>query len=218
MLDAVIGWLQSADPAHIYAILFLTAFLENVFPPIPGDVPIAFAGYLLYLQGGEGFTQALWWSSLGSVAGFMVVYWLSKTLGQKWYGSAEQQKGSRWAKQVQRFFPPSDMELLRQKFVTHGYLAVLVNRFLFGSRSVIAVMAGMMHLRTLGVFIASLVSALLWNVLLLSSGFFLGSRWQDIGNYLVLYSVPVSLLFLLLIAFSVWRFLQHRKKHHQEQH
>ena len=148
----------------------------------------------------------------------MVVFWLSKTVGQKWYGSEAQPHSSRLAKQVLRLFPPSDMELLRQKFAAHGYVAVLVNRFLFGSRAVIAVMAGMMHLHAAGVFAASLVSAVLWNLLLLSGGFLLGSQWQDIGNYLVLYSAPVSLLFLGVIAFSVWSFMKQRKKHHHGDH
>lgn len=48
MLDSITVYLQHADPAAIYVFLFCIAFLENVVPPIPGDVPVAFIGYLIH--------------------------------------------------------------------------------------------------------------------------------------------------------------------------
>ncbi len=214
MLEASISWLQHADPAAIYLFLFLIAFLENVVPPIPGDVPIAFIGYLISTSNIH-FAEALLSSSLGSTAGFMLVYMLSRHLGMKLYAAGGSPAQHWLAKSVHRFFPPSDMELLRHKFATHGYLAVLVNRFLFGSRAVISVTAGLMHLRTPLVFLAALTSAFVWNVLLLYGGYFLGSNWQDIGTYAALYSIPVSIIFVLLLFFSVWKFLRERKQQHE---
>jgi membrane protein DedA with SNARE-associated domain len=210
MLEAVIVWLQHADPFVVYGFLFLIAFLENVVPPIPGDIPVAFIGYLI-CKSDITFGGALFCSSLGSTAGFMLVYMLSRHLGLKLYAEGESSAQNWLAKRVHRFFPPSDMELLRCKFATHGYLAVLVNRFLFGSRAVISVMAGLMHLRTPFVLLAALTSAVAWNVLLLYGGYFLGSHWQDIGAYAALYSIPVSIVFVLLLVYSGWKFVRERK-------
>lgn len=109
------------------------------------------------------------------------------------------------------FSPPSDMELLRSRFSAHGYLAVLVNRFLFGSRAVISVMAGLMHLKVHFVLLAVTASATLWNVLLLYGGLLLGRNWQEIGRYAALYSIPISVIFLGFLFFSLWRFLRERK-------
>jgi len=214
MLEAAITWLQHADPAAIYLFLFLIAFLENVVPPIPGDVPIAFIGYLISTSDIH-FLEALLSSSLGSVVGFMLVYMLSRHLGMKLYAEGEGPAQHWLAKSVHRVFPPSDMELLRRKFATHGYLAVLANRFLFGSRSVISVTAGLMHLRTPLVFLAALTSAFAWNMLLLYGGYFLGSNWQDIGGYAATVAAPVSIIFVLLLFFSVWKFLKERKRQHE---
>lgn len=47
MLESAITYLQHADPMSVYLFLFLIAFFENVVPPIPGDVPVAFIGYLI---------------------------------------------------------------------------------------------------------------------------------------------------------------------------
>ena len=214
MLESVITWLQHADPFVVYLFLFLIAFLENVVPPIPGDVPVAFIGYLISTSS-ITFAGALIWSSLGSTAGFMLVYMLSKHLGLKLYAEGESSVTHWLSKSVHRFFPPSDMVLLRQKFATHGYLAILANRFLFGSRAVISVMAGLMHLKTALVLLAALTSAFAWNVLLLYGGYLLGSNWQDIGSYAAMYSIPVTIAFVLMVFFVVWKFLKERKLEHE---
>lgn len=211
MLESAIAWLQHADPYAVYFFLFLVAFLENVIPPIPGDVAIAFIGYLIY-HSTLTFAASLLWATAGSLCGFMLVYLLSKSLGLKLYAQGENVAHHRFSKRVHQFFPPSDMELLRQKFATHGYLAVLLNRFLLGSRAVISVMAGLMHLKPFSVLLAALTSAIVWNILLLAGGFFLGSRWQDIGNYVALYSIPVSIIFILMVVYSIWSFLGQRKR------
>ena len=210
MLESAITYLQHADPFSVYLFLFLIAFFENIIPPIPGDVPVAFIGYLI-CNSQITFFPALFWASAGSTAGFMVVYMLSRYLGMRLYNEEGGAVENWLSKRVQRFFPPSDMELLRGKFAAHGYLAVLVNRFLFGSRAVISVMAGLMHLKIPLVLLAAMASAFAWNLLLLYGGFVLGSNWQHIGGYLVLYTVPVSVIFLLLLFFSVWKFFKERE-------
>ncbi|MFZ4525320.1 MAG: DedA family protein [Chlorobium sp.] len=211
MLESAIFWLQHADPFAVYVFLFLIAFLENVVPPIPGDIPVALIGYLIY-SSQLTFVGAVFWASLGSTAGFMLIYMLSKHLGIKLYATGDTAAQHRFSKSVHRFFPPSDMVLLRHKFAAHGYLAVLANRFLLGSRAVISVMAGLMHLKTPFVLLAALTSSVVWNVLLLYGGFFLGSNWKDIGRYVAVYTVPVSIVFVLLLCFSLWKFLRERKR------
>ncbi|NTU68675.1 MAG: DedA family protein [Chlorobiaceae bacterium] len=210
MIDAVIQWLQHADPASVYLILFLFAFIENIIPPIPGDVPIAFAGYLLAF-GNLSFILALFWSTAGSVGGFMTVFMLSRTLGLKLYASGQTDVRHRFAIWVHTLFPPSEMEDVRLKFSRHGYAAVVANRFLFGSRALISIVSGLLHLRISLVLLCSAISATLWNIALLYGGLLLGRNWQGIGKYLVLYSVPVTLIFLAYLLWSVVRYIRKRK-------
>ena len=210
MIDAVIQWLQHADPASVYLILFLSAFLENIIPPIPGDVPIAFAGYLLAF-GNLSFSMAFIWSTLGSVGGFMTVFLLSRTLGLKLYAVGQSEARHRFARWVHKLFPPSEMDAVRLKFAGHGYAAVLANRFLFGSRAVISIVSGLLHLRIPFVLLCSLASATLWNVLLLYGGLMLGRNWEGIGKYLVLYTIPVTVIFLAYLLWSIVRYIRKRK-------
>jgi membrane protein DedA with SNARE-associated domain len=211
MIDNIISFLQQADPSSVYLILFLSAFLENIIPPIPGDVPVAFVGYLLSFSS-LSFFWALFWSTLGSTGGFMTVYLLSRTLGLKLYASGETEVQHRLALWVHKLFPPSEMEQVRQKFSTHGYAAVLANRFLLGSRAVISIVAGLLHLNILLVFLAALTSATLWNIMLLYGGYMLGQNWQGIGKYVALYSIPVTIIFLAFVVWSVIGYVRKRNK------
>ncbi|MBN1279711.1 MAG: DedA family protein [Chlorobiaceae bacterium] len=214
MLDSIITYLQHADSLSIGMFLFLIAFFENVIPPIPGDVPVAFIGYLISF-GVVSFPEALFWSSLGSTAGFMLVFLLSRHFGMKLYGEGIGQVPHRFSDIFHRFFPPSDMALLRRKFSAHGYFAVMVNRFLFGSRAVISVMAGLMHLSITRVFLAATFSATVWNILLISGGLVLGNNWSAIGMYAAMYSIPVTVIFLAVFVFAGWRFFNERKQAHE---
>ncbi len=211
MIEATTAYLQQADPSLVYAVLFFSAYFENIIPPIPGDVPVAFAGYLLVFNH-ITFSAALFWATFGSVTGFMTVFLLSRFLGLKLYAVGQSEVRHKFARSAHKLFPPSEMEEVRQKFSGHGYLAVVVNRFILGSRAVICIVAGMLHLKIPQVLLGSLVSSLLWNMLLLYGGFLLGSHWEQIGRYAVLYSVPVTLLFTCLVIWSIVKHLRKRKK------
>ncbi|TCD47170.1 DedA family protein [Chlorobium sp. N1] len=210
MMETAIQWLQQADPAAVYLLLFIVAFLENVIPPIPGDVPVAFAGYLVSF-GTLSIGLSLLSATLGSTAGFMLLFLLSRSLGVRLYADDAGPVKHWLSRSLHRLFPPADMVVLRRRFAAHGYLAVLVNRFLFGSRAVISIMAGLMHLKLPRVLLASFLSALFWNLLLLYGGYFLGSRWEEASRYLALYSVPVTIIFVLLLFFAYRRFRRERK-------
>jgi membrane protein DedA with SNARE-associated domain len=211
MTEAILAWLKQADPAAVYLMLFLSSFVENIVPPLPGDVPIAFAGYLLAFSR-LSFFWALFWSTFGSTGGFMTVYFLSRSLGLKIYAHGESAAQHRFAQRVLKMFPPSEMEAVRQKFSKHGYTAVLANRFFLGSRAVISVVAGILHLNALFVLLAALVSATLWNVMLLYGGLVLGQNWQEIGRYAVLYSIPVTIAFFGFVFYSVVKYVRKRKR------
>ena len=215
MLDTVIAFLQSANPMAIYLSLFLIAFLKNFIPLLPFDLPIALIGYLLVYTKLSIFL-AIIWPTLGSTLGFMVIYLISRKFGLKLYARDATSVPPQWGEKIHRFFPPAEIELIRQRFAAHGYLAVLVNRFLLGSRSLISPVTGLMHLNAFVVFIAAGLSALCWNVLLLYGGYFLGQNWKNIGSFVVMYSIPVTILFFIVIAFAVIKYVKERRDSQQQ--
>ncbi len=210
MLESVIAYVQSADPMTIYLLLFIFAFLKNFLPVVPFDAPIALTGYLLVYKK-LSIVLAILWPSLGSTLGFMVIYLISRKFGMKLYARDISETPPRWGEKIHRVFPPAEMEFIRKRFAAHGYLAVLLNRFLLGSRSFISPVTGLMHLNAFLVLIAAGISASVWNILLVYGGYLLGKHWENIGEFVVMYSVPVTVVFVVVIAFAVTKYRRERK-------
>ena len=211
MLESVVEYLRSADPVSIYLFLFFISFLENVVPPVPGDIPVAFIGYLTFSSDID-FWLSVTFASAGSTLGFMLMFLLSRKIRLKIYVRGESMVRHGLVRAVHRMFPPDLMEDARLRFSSHGYVAVLINRFLFGYRAIISVMAGFMHLNAAGVFAATFASSLVWYMLLLSGGYLLGENWQEIGAYMAVYSIPLSLVFLLIMFAAFFRYAREKKK------
>ncbi len=211
MLESIVEYLRSADPVSIYLFLFFISFLENVVPPVPGDVPVAFIGYLAFSSDID-FWLSVVFASTGSTLGFMLMFLLSREVGLKIYARGDSRIRHGLVRIVHRLFPPEHMETARMRFSAHGYFAVLINRFLFGYRAIISVMAGFMHLNVPGVLAATFASSVIWYVLLLLGGYLLGENWSEIMAYTALYSIPLSLVFLVIVCVALIRYVGRRKK------
>ena len=81
-LDTLIEWLKSLPPIGVYAALWFTTYIENVFPPSPSDVVLLFIATLTGI-GTIGFFPAVAVATLGSVMGFLTAFILGRQYGRK---------------------------------------------------------------------------------------------------------------------------------------
>lgn len=81
-LDTLITAISNTDSSYLYFTIFMMAFAENIFPPAPSDLVIAFGGSLVGM-GKLGFVAAVLSATLGSTAGFIVMYYIGFFLGKK---------------------------------------------------------------------------------------------------------------------------------------
>ena len=86
-----------------------------------------------------------------------------------------------------------------------GQWVVVANRFLAGTRSVIAITAGYSRTHVVITSVSSLVSSMLWNGILLFAGFLIHENWLLIGNYLSIYSRIILALLLIVVSVVVVR-------------
>ena len=56
--------------------------LENLFPPIPSEVILPLAGFTAS-QGDMSLAAAIAWTTFGSVAGAVVLYWIGALIGRE---------------------------------------------------------------------------------------------------------------------------------------
>lgn len=191
----LVDWIRVLSPLSIYSIFFLVAYLENIVPPIPGDLLIAFGGYLAAVEV-VSVTPVLLLTTFSSVLGFMTMYWI----GSRWGTQIEQKRERFW---MIKFIPFKYLEKVRSWMQRWGQGVVLVNRFLAGTRSVISLTAGISHTPIVKTIISSTVSSLIWNAILLGFGWVVRKNWQVIGEYLNIYSRIILAGLALVIAIRV---------------
>ncbi len=165
LIDQIIGWVSNLPLALIYAFLFVSAFTENVCPPIPGDTIIVFGAFLAG-QKKIDFTSAYLCTTFGSWIGFMFVYWIGIKLES--------------IKKRIPFFKEEDISKVEDWIKRYGYWIILVNRYLPGARAVVSVTAGIMRLSFWKVSTASFIGCASWNMAIMYLGLKAGSNWEEI--------------------------------------
>jgi len=156
----------------IYLVLGFSAFLENIFPPAPGDMIVAFGAFLVGAERAD-FVGVFISTTLGSLLGFMTLFWLGGYLGRRFF--------------IERdffFFKKENIIRTGNWFKKYGYFIVTFNRFFPGIRSVISIAGGIYKLDRMKVFFLALLSAALWNLIWMTIGYTLGSNWKMVENEL----------------------------------
>ena len=195
--ETFLNYLHSLPDALIYLLLGLSAYVENIFPPIPGDTITAFGAFLVG-TGRLDFFGVYICTTLGSLLGFMTLFWLGLYLGRRFFVEKDY-----------RFFKAKDIIKAEAWYRKHGYLLVAFNRFLPGIRSVISLAGGISRLRVTGVALLALLSCAVWNLIWILMGYMLGTNWDvfeaRITAILTRYNIIVLVVFVLVIIFFVVR-------------
>lgn len=199
-MQEIVDWVNVAPLIGVYAAFFAIAYLENVIPPIPGDLLIVFSGYLV-AEGLVSFTILLLLTTIASVIGFMTMYWV----GYKWGAGVNYENQNHFFLRFVKY-----KTFRRSKFWMnrYGQWVVMANRFLAGTRSIISIMAGIMHLKISHTILNSLISSILWNALLITVGIYIKDNWLKIGNYLSRYGEIV--LIILILVLVIWIFSRYK--------
>lgn len=189
-MEHLIAFLTSVDMMYVYVAVLLISFIENLFPPFPSDVVVVFAGSLVAMGQGSGVLTVLL-ATVGSTAGFFVMYRIGAALDVKVIETGRI-----------RFISLDLVHRVEHWFRHYGYWVIVANRFLAGTRAVVAFGAGMSHMHIAPTTLLSAVSALAWNIILVYLGVALGENWRDITVYLTTYSKAVSII--LGVALILW--------------
>ena len=197
-MDSFIEVLGQMDPLWAYGFLLLSAFLENVIPPVPGDTVVVFSAYLVG-RGSLDWQPVYLVTCVGGTLGFMTMYYLGYKQGRAFFGRA---KG--------RFFSRQSLLKAEQWLERYGQSLILANRFLSGIRSVIAIAAGIGGMNWKRVAICGSISMGIWNGLLLYAGILLGQNWSEAVHFLEKYNLYWIVFIFLVLAWLVLRYRRNR--------
>lgn len=171
-----------------YLGLFVLMFLENVSLPIPSEVVLPLAGYLIY-AGQMTFPLALGVATLAGIAGGLVAYYIAFFLGRPLVYSAAKRFGV-------------DEEKLRwsESWLNgKGSFFILIARFVPGIRSSISLPAGALKMNIWKFSIMTLIGSFGWSLILIYAGFSTGKYWMS-GAQLVSNGINATIPYAVLVG------------------
>ncbi len=192
--DVIFGFAHDLMLRANYGGIFLLMAMESATLPIPSEIVLPLAGYLVYTGEFEFWTAVLV-ATLGSMVGTMVDYGIGYRFGR----SAILKYG--------RFVRLSEKHLVSSEtwFARHGDSAALLARFVPLLRTVIAFPAGIAKMRV-GKFLPfSSVGILIWDIALIYFGYAAGQNANLIVSSLesafVFVEVSVVIAIVLTLIF-----------------
>lgn len=200
-MEEIVQQLSTWNPLWIYVAIAAFCFVENIFPPAPSDMLVVACGSFIGF-GSVGFLPAVLLASAGSTVGFVAMYKIGD-----WFGLKIVETGKL------KFIPVAQVRKVEGWFQRYGYVIIVANRFLSGTRAVVSFFAGLSELSLPKTILLSFISALAWNSILLYAGKELGENWRDISQYLQIYSRAITSVLVLAVLIVLGRYLYKKHDH-----
>lgn len=201
---AIFTWLAARDPILVYGFLLFNACFESLFPPYPSD---AFVLVFAFLAGQGNFNPYVVFACtvIGSVGGMIILYLIGFHHGNRLLDYLSNTF-------LGRLFPVAMIERAKAKLYKRGDIVSILNRFLPGMRAPLCFASGIVKLPMRKFFILSSASVVLWNLFLVSAGFYVGSTWDEASGFLKNYSLVAYLVLIVLFAvFTILYFFKRRR-------
>jgi membrane protein DedA with SNARE-associated domain len=212
LLDQIPALLLSAveaNPLVGYGAIVLVMLLENVVPPIPSEVVMPLAGFLIQ-QGKLQLLPTVFAGLLGTVLGAWFWYGIGRMINE--------QRLEHWLRRHGRWLGlrPEDLARSRRWFNRHGVAVVFWGRVIPGIRTFVSLPAGI-EMMPQPLFLAwTTAGSLLWILLLTLAGQALGSGYASVAESLKPFSqvlkVVLGLAFLAGVCWLGLRLLRARNR------
>ncbi|MFM1813238.1 MAG: hypothetical protein RLZZ336_2176 [Cyanobacteriota bacterium] len=207
-LPTLISQAVEANPLLGYLAIALVMLLENVIPPIPSEVVMPLAGFLVH-QGKLDLVATVLAGLVGTVLGAWFWYGVGRLVNEE--------QLERWLARRGRWLgiEPQALAQSRRWFNRHGVAVVFWGRVIPGIRTLVSVPAGI-ELMPQRIFLFwTTAGSLLWVLLLTVMGSALGEGYKrvavwlepfaDLIKVLLVIAVGLGVLWLALRALQTWR-------------
>ena len=185
-------FLAFIDQYGYFAVALLMA-MENACIPIPSELILGFAGYLIFDER-MTFTGAMIAGMIGGMAGSIFAYVVGK-------------KGGRpFVDKYGKYFliKKSHVDLAQRWFDKYGIRAVFFSRMLPVVRTFISLPAGFARVDFIKFLAFTFAGSLPWTALILFAGMMLGENWQyllELGHEFSIAFIVVSVIIIAVLYF-----------------
>jgi len=182
-----------------YGGIILLMAIESACIPLPSELIMPFAGYLVY-AGTMRLLLVATAGALGCNLGSLVAYEIGSYGGRPLV-----MRYGRWILLGQR-----ELDWADRFFARWGYLAVFIARLLPVVRTFIALPAGIARMPRVRFHIYTFLGSWPWCFALAWLGMKLGENWRVIGKYLHKFDAAILVLLVGGLVWFVWSHWQNR--------
>jgi membrane protein DedA with SNARE-associated domain len=185
-----------------YTGVFILMALESMIAPVPSEMVMPFAGFLIY-TGEFTVLGVMLASSLGSVVGSLASYSMGRL------GEAVVLRFGRYL-----MLNPHHLALTEIFFFRYGSRTIFFSRFIPIVRHLISIPAGLGKMKLLPFLVYTTVGATMWNMFLAYLGIKLKEHWEVIHHYSHTLDIVVVVAGVLGVGAYLfwWRRRQNRGK------
>lgn len=193
-------WIITFIASHGYGGVIVLMVAENIFPPIPSEIILPFVGQSI-AQGDLNLYLAVLAATTGSIIG--TFFWF--LIG--WFVSV--QKLEAFLRKYGAYVAISykDFHKASQFFEKYEIPAVFFGRMLPAVRSVISLPAGSVRMDIKKFILYSFIGSLLWNVTLITTGYYLLNDFMKVEKYINPVANVVIYLLIALYIIQIIRFV-----------
>lgn len=181
-----------------YPGIFCLMAMESSVIPVPSELVMPPAGYLAQ-RGQMNLWAAIWWGTIGSLAGSYANYYAAHWLGRPLL--------LRYGKYV--FITEEKFARVESFFQRHGEISIFIGRLLPVVRHLISLPAGLIRMNHWKFSFYTLLGAGIWVAILTFIGYVIGENQALIARYSHHAVIGVVVFSLLLVAVYIRR---HRRR------
>lgn len=177
-----------------YSGIMILMFIESTFIPLPSELVIPPAGYLI-ARGQMSWAGVIAAGTTGSVLGALFNYAVAVYLGRPFilkYG---------------KYFGVSQRHFIKGEdfFLKHGNISTFVGRLILGVRHYISFPAGLCRMKVSRFCFYTTLGAGMWVCILAYIGYFVGNNKEKILQVSRQWSLYIIAGCVLLIVIYIWR-------------
>lgn len=197
MLSGLSEWVTDVIRELGYVGVALLVALENLFPPIPSEIVLPFAGFVAS-DGDATLPGMIAAATVGSLAGAWLLYGIAAWIGPERMGRFVVRYG-KWLR-----LTTDDIARAELWFDRRAVVAVLVGRCIPLIRSLVSIPAGFRRMPFATFTLYTVVGSLIWNSALIGAGYILRDNWEDIEPVLDVVQYVVVAAIILVVGWFVW--------------
>jgi len=199
----ILSSLQVVFDEFGWAGVFGLMIFENATGITPGEIILAFAGWMLIEKHGIDPSYILlagFYTGLGSAIGASITYWVARAGGRP---------------VIEKFAKLFRIDInmvnnAEDQMRKRGSALVLIGRVIPGVRTLISIPAGLAKIPFQKFFAATFIGSYIWCTLLIGAGYVLGHEWMLVSDFIKQHlPLVLSLGLLGICAYLVYQYRAH---------